>query len=371
MEVQPRYPAFEVDRASAKRLSDLFGEGLRKAIVSGFYKAGDVLPARDKLAVHYGVSETVVRTALRQLMAENLLVSRPKIGCMVLKASARRTFERVLIVTAEQSGAYSMSIKEMMIEKVLVREGYCPFSVCLESMADGRLDCAGLKRALEYRPDFVVLQSCLLMQKKPIRLVERSGCPYLVVGGNAHGALKSVSDLGNGAEEAVADFIGACRRSRIYSVCQIGFGANSQLDVGKPLTAIGVNVERIDVKLEDVFGDLEAIQKAASLAVARRLGQGPLPDLLFFTDDYLTLGALPVLLERGVRIPEDVRIVTLANRGFGPVFTKSFARIEVDMRKTGLALGRSLVNWFRTGEFPALPPDVRAIYVPGETFPSR
>ena len=84
MEVQPRYPAFEVDRASAKRLSDLFGEGLRKAIVSGFYKAGDVLPARDKLAVHYGVSETVVRTALRQLMAENLLVSRPKIGCMVL-----------------------------------------------------------------------------------------------------------------------------------------------------------------------------------------------------------------------------------------------------------------------------------------------
>ena len=49
-----------------------------------------------------------------------------------------------------------------------------------------------------------------------------------------------------------------------------------------------------------------------------------LSELLFFADDYLARGALPVLLEQGVRVPSGVRIATLPNRGFPPAFPPPF-----------------------------------------------
>ena len=82
----PKCPGFRVDRARAERLSDQLYAGFDAAIASGFYTAGDILPAREQIAARYGVSETVVRKALSRLMAEDVLVSHPGIGCVVKKA---------------------------------------------------------------------------------------------------------------------------------------------------------------------------------------------------------------------------------------------------------------------------------------------
>jgi len=366
-------PPVSVDRTSPKRLFEQVYKGFRDAITSGFYDEGDVLPARDAIAGKLGVSETVVRKALGMLMAERLLVSRPKIGFRVVKPRKVKTFERVLIATAELSGAYAMSVKTAMIEKELVRAGYCPYSVCLDSDVRGRrIDCSDLKLALEMRPDFVVIQSCPMSSKTPIRLVERAGCPYLLIGSHSPDSRRKIADIHSDYlyDNGIRDFVDACRRGRIHNVCQVGFGRDSFIDAERQLSDMGIYVERIDVDLVPAFGNLEAIQRAAAVAMRRRLKSGALPDLFFFVDDYLTLGALPVLLESGVRIPEDAKVVTFANRGFGPVFTKSFARIEVDMRKAGVAFGKGLVAWLKTGDFREPPPsDIAATYIPGETFP--
>ena len=50
-----------------------------------------------------------------------------------------------------------------------------------------------------------------------------------------------------------------------------------------------------------------------------RHGKAWLPDVLYFSDDYVAMAALLVLVMHGVRIPQDVGIVTWANRGLGPV----------------------------------------------------
>ena len=365
-------PPVSVDRTSPKRLFEQVYKGLRDAITSGFYDEGDVLPARDAIAGKLGVSETVVRKALGMLMSERLLVSRPKIGFRVVKPRKVKTFERVLIATAELSGAYAMSVKTAMIEKELVRAGYCPYSVCLDSDARGRIDCSDLKHALEMRPDFVVILACPMSNKTPIRLVERAGCPYLLIGSHSPDSRRKIADIQGDyqCDDGIPAFVGACRRGRIRNVCQVGFGRDSFIDAERQLSDEGIYVERLDVELAPAFGNLEAIQRAASAAMRRRLKFGPLPDLFFFVDDYLTMGALPVLLEAGVCIPDDVKVVTFANKGFGPVFTKSFARIEVDMRKSGVAFGKSLVAWLKTGDFREPPsPDIAAVYIPGETFP--
>lgn len=316
------------------------------------------------------MSETAVRTALGRLIAEKLLVSRPRIGCTVLKPKSHKTFEKVLIVMSEQSGSYALNICEAMIESVLIRNGYCPYSVKLESDRRGGIDRELFRLALEQDPDFVVIQCCYVHRRTLLGIVEKYGCPYLVIGDDLRASEGAIGDITMSYDEPLGAVIENCRRSRVCSVCQVDFGSDSPImNVWNKLRHSELFIERLSVDMYPVFANLEGIQRASAEVMRRRLDGGPLPDLLFFVDDYLTMGALPVLLERGVRIPEDVRVVTFANRGFGPVFTRSFSRIEVDMRKRGIAIAESLVEWFRTGVFPSLPDACQPVYLPGETFP--
>lgn len=372
MTVPPlRFPDFRVDRASVHRLSDQVYSGLRTAIDSGFYKPDDRLPPRDRIAAHYGVSETVVRAAVRRLIAENFLQSRSRIGCIVKRTPRRKTFEKVLIVLSEQSGSYALNVTEAMIESVLLREGYCAYSVKLTSSRDGDIDLGLFRLALGHRPDFVVFLCSELHREKLRATAERYGAPYLVVGGKNSGRRGGIADIGSHSVGPLEDVLKACRRARIRNVCQVDFGSNSPyLNIWNRLRSSNMFIERLSVDLGPVYANLEGIQRAAAAAMQKRIDSGPLPDLLFFVDDYLTMGALPVLLENGVRIPEDVRIVTFANKGFGPVFSKTFARISHDPRKSGRAIAESLVVWFKTGVFPRVSSSSDFVYIPGETFPS-
>ena len=99
-----------------------------------------------------------------------------------------------------------------------------------------------------------------------------------------------------------------------------------------------------------------------------RLRKGGLCDLLFVADDYLTMGAIPALLEGGVRIPEDLRLVTYYNKGFGPILTKTLARIEGDPEGIAQDLAWGIIEWFRTDRFPRLEIPLPK-YIRGETFP--
>ena len=58
---------FTVDHLSPKTLTTQVTEGLRSAIFTGFWKTGAKLPTRSQLASQCGVSDNVVRAAIRDL----------------------------------------------------------------------------------------------------------------------------------------------------------------------------------------------------------------------------------------------------------------------------------------------------------------
>ena len=120
--------------------------------------------------------------------------------------------------------------------------------------------------------------------------------------------------------------------------------------------------------MAQVFDSLHAIAEASCQLMLRRLDQGALCDLIYFSDDYVAFGAIPALLSRGVQIPKTVRIVTLFNRGFGPVCPVSLARLEFDHAAHARAIGESVMSWFRSGRFPATQP-FTPLYVRGDSFP--
>ena len=79
-------------------------------------------------------------------------------------------------------------------------------------------------------------------------------------------------------------------------------------------------------------------------AVIGRLGgKKNLPDLLFFSDDYVAFGGLVGLATCGIRIPDEMRVLTLSNVGFEPVFPVPLAQIRIDPRANGAAIAAKVL----------------------------
>ena len=113
---------------------------------------------------------------------------------------------------------------------------------------------------------------------------------------------------------------------------------------------------------------LAYVQRKAFETMTARLVRGDLPDLIYFADDFIAMGAIMALLAHGVRIPEDVRVVTWANAGFGPVAPMSLTRLEMDPVADADAVSAALEDYMRTDKFPKRLV-LRPKYVPGDSFP--
>ena len=96
-------------------------------------------------------------------------------------------------------------------------------------------------------------------------------------------------------------------------------------------------------------------------------GRGWLPDLFYFTEDHVASGALMAMLKEGVRIPEDVRVVTMSNWGLGPVFPVSLTRLELNPYTHGEALAQMALDYM-TRKVPQGRRIVPLQYIEGDSF---
>ena len=53
-------------------------------------------------------------------------------------------------------------------------------------------------------------------------------------------------------------------------------------------------------------------------------------------------------MERGILVPEDVKVVTHANRGLGPFWLKPLTRLEMDPVAQGAAVAKAVLDYFKT-----------------------
>jgi GntR family transcriptional repressor for pyruvate dehydrogenase complex len=73
----------------AKKLHELLAEKLEELILNGTYPPGESLPSAQALAAKYGVSQTVVRDAIRGLAAKGLVQARHGVGVFVTENANR------------------------------------------------------------------------------------------------------------------------------------------------------------------------------------------------------------------------------------------------------------------------------------------
>ena len=133
---------------------DLLGE----AIVSGRYAPGSAIPPETLLCVEYGVSRTVIREAIKSLVAKGLISTGPKVGTRVLANEQWNWFDPDVVAWQSQMGLSREFLRDLqdlrrVIEPAAVR--LAAERATAQDIADVEHAYAGMKHAIEYGGDYI------------------------------------------------------------------------------------------------------------------------------------------------------------------------------------------------------------------------
>ena len=364
----PKDLPFKVEREVAGSLSKQLTDGLREAIVSGHFKPGTVLPTIVEWSKLLGVSIRVPEAAVAALVREGFISAQKRIGCVVLPRRPGLWNGRVLAIVPDGDHVYYQNVLVGRLRARVAESGYLFSQTTVLRKADGRYDTRQLEHELASKPGFT-----LLVGNRPEleRLLSRSGVAFGVFGEEPCSLPGCVANFRQDTGEAVAALVRQCVRAKVRSVLQVSKSTGGSFDAVPALRAKGIVADVFTTPVRHEFGRAEGTARGALAAFRARFaaeGRGWLPELVVFTGDYVAAGALVAMLEAGVRIPDDVRVVSLANAGLGPVFPVSLTRIVNDPFEHGDVLADAVCA-FLAGRKIRGGRTIVPRYVVGESFP--
>jgi DNA-binding FadR family transcriptional regulator len=131
---------------------------LGEAIVGGRWAEGASVPPEPLLCEELGVSRTVVREAVKSLVAKGLVSTGPKVGTRVLSADQWNWFDPDVIVWQSQAGLTREFLRDLqelrrVVEPAAVR--MAAERATREDIADIELAYDGMRHAVEEGGDYV------------------------------------------------------------------------------------------------------------------------------------------------------------------------------------------------------------------------
>jgi len=357
---------FSINRNDVRPLFNQVVDGFREAIVSGYYVSGDKIPSSRDLCPILGVSRIVTQAALEQLASEGLVVSRPRIGSVVRDRTEKQWRGHVVFVCSEGDENYIETVLGTTLCNRLSEAGYLFTQVFIPyTLPEERFDFSRLDVALAQSVDLIVT---VFPRKSILARLARQKVPYAVFSECRKFPPSAVGGTWLDLNLAMPDFAAACKAEGVKEVLQFYFWSPMG-DATAALRKVGIRVRKVLVKVDESGGTMIGARRAGMETFAKLIAKGRLPHgtVCFINDDYLASGALMALAYAGVRSPEDVRIVTLANKRLGPVYVRELTRMEFDARHAGRVLSDAVLEYLKTGAYPKNSV-VGPVWVDGETM---
>jgi DNA-binding FadR family transcriptional regulator len=143
------------------RLKNVHGhtlDALGAAIVAGHYGVGGSIPPEAQLCEAFGVSRTVVREAVKSLVAKGLVTTGPKVGTKVLASEHWNWFDHDVVAWQGKAGLTPDFLRDLqelrrVVEPAAVR--LAAQRATAEDIADIEAAYAGMKAAIELGGDYV------------------------------------------------------------------------------------------------------------------------------------------------------------------------------------------------------------------------
>ena len=212
-------PPFALDRSRYGDLVEQIASSLRRAIETGYYKAGEILPPGRDLAVLLGVSKGVAEQALAIIREEGLTSPRPRIGSVVCAKDQPLWKGHVVIVVPPGIGNPCDNVVYSIVRDALIANGYLPLVATVPRSSTGLYDdFALLDTQLRQHFDLVVQ---LLGEPEVTRHLARCKIPLIRLAvdddrpPNCVGIVRRRDDL------AMPGFIAHCREANVRRVMQV------------------------------------------------------------------------------------------------------------------------------------------------------
>ena len=131
---------------------------LGEAIVAGRYVVGASIPPEPLLCIELGVSRTVVREAVKSLIAKGLMTTGPKVGTRVLSSDHWNWFDPDVIGWQSKAGLTPEFLRDLQDLRRVVEPAAMRLAAeraTPQDLAEIELAYAGMKRAVEGGGDYV------------------------------------------------------------------------------------------------------------------------------------------------------------------------------------------------------------------------
>jgi DNA-binding FadR family transcriptional regulator len=131
---------------------------LGEAIVAGRYGIGASIPPEPLLCTELGVSRTVVREAVKSLIAKGLMTTGPKVGTRVLSSDHWNWFDPDVISWQSKAGLTPEFLRDLQDLRRVVEPAAMRLAAeraTPQDLAEIELAYAGMKRAVEGGGDYV------------------------------------------------------------------------------------------------------------------------------------------------------------------------------------------------------------------------
>ena len=131
---------------------------LGEAIVAGRYAVGAWLPPEPVLCAELGVSRTVVREAVKSLIAKGLITTGPKVGTRVLAGEHWNWFDPDIIGWQSKAGLTAEFLRDLQDLRRVVEPAAMRLAAeraTAQDIAEVEAAYAGMKRAVEEGGDYV------------------------------------------------------------------------------------------------------------------------------------------------------------------------------------------------------------------------
>ena len=364
MSVTKKLP-FSVNRDDSQTLVAQVSDGLRQAIVSGYYKVGEVLPSSYELVEKLGVSRIVTKAALRQLADEGYVMARPRIGSVVRDRAAKQWRGHVVLVYEVGDESYAHTVLADALLDRLAAAGYLMTRVSVPQTSKGRCDFSRLDVALAQSVDLIVT---VFASSQVLAWLARQNRPYVVFSERKTLPRSAVGGTWLDFNLALPDFAAACKAAGVKEVLNFYFW-KTRADAAMVLRKAGIRVRNVPVKVDLSDGNLIGVKRAGMNTFAKLIAKGGLPHgtVCLISDDYLASGALMAIACAGLKVPDDIQLVTFANKRLGPIYARELTRMEFDARHAGEVLSDAVLEYLKTGVYPANSV-VGPVWVKGETM---
>ena len=317
----------------------------------------------------FGAGEYAVRHALQRLRDEGFISLKQRMGAVVTEMCSSAWKGRVAFITVDSSGSYFRQKLSIQLAQRFRKAGWDFVPIFLDQAPEGKVDTESIQRYVANGLDFAVI---LTGRTQIAKVCDNLSLPYVVLNGFTRDFPNARAVIQEDFRNCFAEFISALRARRLKSVLEFDIERTMDRSFKNQLFEAGISVRSVLCSWENNSGyNLHDMRQCGYDSVSRffadERNRAHLPDVVLFDDDHLATGGIVAMLEHGLRIPKDVKVVTYSNGGNDPIAGVSLTRIENDPVSYGDTVAAYVLK-ILAGRRRVAPPRISWRFILGESL---